>query len=87
MYSNTSLSVLTFDLLMPMAAALQQDMEASEIGSVLRHPAAGPLVKGCVESFPYLTARRDCSGAPKHVEHALGGARMQCSRSCIPRCD
>ena len=32
-----------------------QDMDASEIGSVLRHPAAGSQVAGCVASFPYLT--------------------------------
>eukprot|EP00887_Chlorella_sp_A99_P000213 scaffold13.g213.t1 len=38
------------------------DMEPQEIGAVLRHPAAGPLVAGCVESFPYLTL--DCQLHP-----------------------
>lgn len=33
----------------------KQDMEPQEIGFVLRHPAAGALVAGCVENFPYLT--------------------------------
>ncbi|GFR39797.1 hypothetical protein Agub_g283, partial [Astrephomene gubernaculifera] len=31
-----------------------RDMEEREIGSLLRHPAAGPLVKGCVAAFPSL---------------------------------
>ncbi|PRW32956.1 activating signal cointegrator 1 complex subunit 3 isoform B [Chlorella sorokiniana] len=30
------------------------DMEPREIGSVLRHPAAGNQIAGCVASFPYL---------------------------------
>jgi activating signal cointegrator complex subunit 3 len=29
-------------------------MDASEIGSVLRHPAAGPQILGLVHSFPSL---------------------------------
>jgi hypothetical protein len=33
-----------------------QDMEPREIGSVLRHPAAGDKVASCVGSFPYLQA-------------------------------
>ena len=28
------------------------DMEAHEIGSMLRHPAAGKIVKRCIEAFP-----------------------------------
>lgn len=35
-------------------------MEAREIGSVLRHPAAGNQIAGCVASFPYLQARLGC---------------------------
>ena len=31
-----------------------QDMEASEIGSILRHPAMGKTVQECVNSFPSL---------------------------------
>ena len=31
-----------------------QDMEASEIGALLRHPAAGAQIAGCVASFPHL---------------------------------
>lgn len=30
------------------------DMEAREIGSILRHPAAGATVKGCMEAVPSL---------------------------------
>jgi hypothetical protein len=29
-------------------------MDAREIGSVLRHPAAGSQIASCVQSFPYL---------------------------------
>lgn len=32
-------------------------MEAREIGSVLRHPAAGSQIAAAVASFPYLQAR------------------------------
>jgi hypothetical protein len=31
-----------------------QDMSAGEIGSLLRHPAAGDQIAACVQSFPYL---------------------------------
>ena len=37
-----------------------QDMEPREIGSVLRHPAAGTQVAGCVAAFRYLSVRRRC---------------------------
>jgi activating signal cointegrator complex subunit 3 len=30
------------------------DMEAAEIGSLLRHPAAGKSVGACLEAFPAL---------------------------------
>jgi activating signal cointegrator complex subunit 3 len=30
------------------------DMEASEIGSLLRHPAAGKTIAACLEAFPAL---------------------------------
>ena len=30
------------------------DMEASEIGAALRHPAIGGTVRGLVDSFPHL---------------------------------
>ena len=30
------------------------DMEASEIGAVIRHPAAGSTVRGCIDSVPAL---------------------------------
>ena len=30
------------------------DMEPREIGAVLRHPAAGATVKGCLEAVPAL---------------------------------
>ena len=33
---------------------LLQDMEPSEIGSLLRHPAAGKTIAGCMASFPAL---------------------------------
>jgi activating signal cointegrator complex subunit 3 len=29
-------------------------MSAGEIGSLLRHPAAGDQIAACVQSFPYL---------------------------------
>lgn len=32
-----------------------QDMEASEIGSILRHPAMGRTVLDCLHSFPSLS--------------------------------
>lgn len=36
---------------------MSQDMEPREIGSVLRHPAAGNQIAACVQAFPYLQAR------------------------------
>lgn len=30
------------------------DMDASEIGSILRHPAAGKNIAACLEAFPAL---------------------------------
>lgn len=39
---------------MHVASVPVQDMEASEIGSILRHPAMGKTVQECVNSFPSL---------------------------------
>lgn len=33
---------------------IYQEMEAQEIGAVLRHPAAGGQVYSCLEAFPSL---------------------------------
>ena len=40
-------------LRLPVCHSLQ-DMSAGEIGSLLRHPAAGDQIAACVASFPYL---------------------------------
>ena len=36
-------------------AVVVQDMEPSEIGSILRHPAMGRTVQDCLHSFPALS--------------------------------
>ena len=36
-------------------AVVLQDMEPSEIGSILRHPAMGRTVQDCLHSFPALS--------------------------------
>jgi hypothetical protein len=38
----------------PLGRARAQDMEPGEIGAVLRHPAAGSTVAGCLAAFPAL---------------------------------
>lgn len=37
------------------SAVVVQDMEPSEIGSILRHPAMGRTVQDCLHSFPALS--------------------------------
>lgn len=42
-------------------------MDASEAGSILRHPAAGGVVLGCVAAFPSLYLQADASPITRQV--------------------
>lgn len=46
---------------------IQQEMDASEVGSILRHPAAGSVVLGCVAAFPTLHLEADASPITRQV--------------------
>lgn len=49
------------------AHPLRQEMDASEVGSILRHPAAGSVVLGCVAAFPTLHLEADASPITRQV--------------------
>ena len=40
---------------MGLTAERLYDMEASEIGAIIRHPAAGATVRGCLDCLPSLS--------------------------------
>ena len=42
-------------------------MDASEVGSLLRFPAAGSVVLGCVAAFPTLQLEADASPITRQV--------------------
>lgn len=44
-----------------------KDMDASDIGSMLRHPAAGKVIKGCVDAFPALDMSASLSPITRSV--------------------
>ena len=47
---------------------MPQDMEASEIGALLRHPAAGATVRGCLDSFPQLRLEAQLQPITRRVQ-------------------
>jgi Sec63 Brl domain len=60
-----------------------QDMESSEIGAILRHPAAGPAVRSLVDSFPrlHLEAQLHPITRCEPALHPRHGRLLQCTGS------
>ncbi len=60
-----------------------QDMEPSEIGSILRHPAMGKTVQECVNSFPSLYLDAQLQPITR-CHHALSNTGMVLYRkTCV----